>query len=66
VAIPEILALYNLAVAYRNTEASRAAYAWVQESARPHNCVACGECEKKCPQKIAIIDWLKKAGAILR
>ena len=66
IAIPEILELYNLSSAYHNTEASRASYEWIRESARAHNCVACGECEKKCPQKIAIIEWLKKADAILR
>ncbi len=66
VAIPDILELYNLASAYHNVEASRASYEWVPEKAQAHNCVVCGECEKKCPQKIAISEWLKKANAILR
>lgn len=27
----------------------------------PEKCIECGACEEKCPQKIKIISWLKKA-----
>lgn len=66
VEIPDILELVNLAVATNNVEASRASYKWVREAAQAHHCTACGQCEEKCPQKIAIIEWLKKADEILR
>jgi hypothetical protein len=29
------------------------------------SCIECGECEPKCPQKIPIIEQLKKAHEIL-
>ncbi|MCE7746147.1 MAG: aldo/keto reductase, partial [Candidatus Heimdallarchaeota archaeon] len=32
---------------------------------RSDACIECGECEPKCPQKIPIIDQLKKAHEIL-
>lgn len=64
--IPDILELYNMSIAYDNAEASRSSYAWVPDAARAHQCVACGQCEEHCPQKIPIIDWLKKADQVLR
>jgi uncharacterized protein len=41
---------------------ARGAYAiWVSETERGDRCLACGECESKCPQGIEIIEWLEKA-----
>ncbi|MDR2386581.1 MAG: aldo/keto reductase [Deltaproteobacteria bacterium] len=36
----------------------------VQTSERPDNCSVCHECEEKCPQHIAIPDFLAQAGDI--
>ena len=66
VRIPDILDLYNLAATYNNAAASRSGYDWISDANRAHQCTACGQCVEKCPQKINIIDWLKKADAILR
>jgi predicted aldo/keto reductase-like oxidoreductase len=47
-------------------EHGRFAYAnWVPEAERGDKCLACGECETKCPQGIAIIEWLEKADRYL-
>jgi predicted aldo/keto reductase-like oxidoreductase len=35
------------------------------EAKRGDRCLACGECETKCPQHIAIIDWLERADRFL-
>ena len=32
----------------------------IKETGSPLNCIACGKCEKLCPQKISIIEDLKK------
>jgi uncharacterized protein len=66
VAIPRIFELYNQAVMYNAREPMHVAYThWVREEERADNCIECGECETKCPQEIEIIDWLKKAHAVL-
>ncbi|MEI6516093.1 MAG: aldo/keto reductase [bacterium] len=66
VQIPDILDLYNLSVTYNNVEASRSSYDWIRDEHRAHQCVACGQCEERCPQKIRIMDWLKKADKVLK
>jgi uncharacterized protein len=66
VAIPRIFALYNEATMYDAVERSRFAYhQWIREEERANGCLQCGECEAKCPQGIAIMDWLEKADALL-
>jgi predicted aldo/keto reductase-like oxidoreductase len=66
VAIPRIFALYNEAKMYNAVERSRFAYnQWLREEERANCCLQCGECEAKCPQGIAIMDWLEKADALL-
>ena len=32
---------------------------------RADKCIACGECETKCPQHIQIVEWLETAGVYL-
>ena len=55
---------------YGQKEAAGSWYSWFGEKDWPPGknataCVECGECLEKCPQKIAIIDQLKKAHQIL-
>ena len=62
VAIPRIFDLYNQATMFNAAKDARGAYAiWVSETERGDRCLACGECESKCPQGIKIIEWLEKA-----
>ena len=66
VAIPRIFALYNEAAMYNAADRSRFAYQqWIREEERANCCLQCGECEAKCPQGIAIMDWLEKADRYL-
>ena len=51
---------------FNAAEEMRKTYAiWVSEAERGDKCLACGECETKCPQGIEIIEWLEKADRYL-
>ena len=64
--IPAVFGIYNDAMMFSAPEHGRFAYAnWVSEAERGDKCLACGECETKCPQGIAIIEWLEKADRFL-
>jgi predicted aldo/keto reductase-like oxidoreductase len=65
VAIPDILALYNDAVAYADLKVARLEYSWIDDDARADACTQCGECEDRCPQGIAIVSWLEKVQQFL-
>ncbi len=65
VAIPDILELYNDAVAYADADGAREHYEWISEDERADACTQCGECEDRCPQHIGIVGWLEKAQAFL-
>jgi len=66
VSIPRVFEFYNQAIMFNVPEHGRYAYAnWLEEAERADNCLACGECETKCPQHIAIIEWLEKADRYL-
>jgi hypothetical protein len=65
VAIPDVLELYNDAVAYADADGAREHYTWIAEDERADACTQCGECEDRCPQHIGIIGWLEKAQAFL-
>lgn len=64
VAIPEVLEYWNDAHMYDDTERQRVYYSWLDEAERADHCTACGECEDKCPQGIAISSWMEKAQAL--
>ncbi|MDR1531440.1 MAG: aldo/keto reductase [Clostridiales bacterium] len=64
--IPHIFQLMNYHRVYGLTEYARGEYkqivtgtSWVK-SADASKCAACGACEKKCPQKLKIINQLKE------
>ena len=67
VAIPEVLELYNDAHMYDNlaAPADGVLRVFFAEDERADRCTACGECEEKCPQGIAVAGWLEKAQAFL-
>lgn len=61
VEIPRVFTAYNKAHIYDTMASTKAAYhANFSKEAKAENCVACGECEPKCPQKIEIINKLKE------
>lgn len=61
--VPRVFELYEDAIAYDDAKTSR--FYYKIEGHRIEDCNECGECVKKCPRKIPIIDWLKKARGLL-
>jgi len=70
VAIPRIFQLYQWHTAFDLKKSAGAAYrnlgkGWEEKNKPATLCKECGECEPKCPQKIAIPEKLKEAHAVL-
>ena len=62
-----ILDLYNDACMYDATEDSSWAYrVFIKPENKGDQCIECGECEEKCPQKIPITELLKEAHELLK
>lgn len=62
--IPRVFQIYNDATMYDDIRGGRFAYNGpfaIAQDQRADQCQECGECLEKCPQKIEIPDWLKKA-----
>lgn len=60
--IPALIKLYNDYLTYRNLEANLRRYEFAigrSGSGKASSCAGCGECERRCPQGIKIIDTLK-------
>jgi hypothetical protein len=64
--IPANFEIYNEAFLHEDIPGARFKYQiFVPEAARAGVCVACHECEDKCPQKIPISEWMPKVHALL-
>jgi len=64
--IPAVFEFYNEAFFHDDVPTSRFRYQiFLPESARAAACIACHECEERCPQKIPISDWMPKVHALL-
>jgi hypothetical protein len=59
--IPRVLGLYNDTVMYDKLDYAQHVYNnFVRPEQRADLCVACRECEEKCPQEIPISEWMPK------
>ena len=66
VAIPDVFELYNDAHMFDNLQRQQMAYRiFFSDDERADRCTVCGECVEKCPQGIAIPEWLEKAQSFL-
>jgi predicted aldo/keto reductase-like oxidoreductase len=60
--IPNTFSLYNDGSSFGNFDQPRRGYSFAVNARNDASrCVECGQCEKKCPQKIPIIEKLKTA-----
>ncbi len=63
--IPGILKLLNTHTVYGHYESVKRSYdLFTAKPAKASDCLACGACEGVCPQKIKIIDELKRAAEL--
>jgi predicted aldo/keto reductase-like oxidoreductase len=60
---PRIFEIYNDAIMYNDTAAAREIFRL--EKHILDNCNECKICEKRCGMRIPLIEWLKKARAML-
>jgi hypothetical protein len=64
--IPGDFEIYNEAFLHEDIPVARFKYqVFVPETARANLCVACHECEDKCPQKIPVSEWMPKVHTLL-
>jgi predicted aldo/keto reductase-like oxidoreductase len=70
VAIPTIFQMHQWHTAFDLKKSAKERYRglgkdWEEKNKPVTECTECGECEAKCPQKIAIVGKLKEAHAVL-
>ena len=64
--IPQNFDFFNYAHLFDDVAGARFRYSvFLTEPTRASACIACGECEQKCPQEIAISEWMPKVAALL-
>ena len=44
---------------YGDVQRRRVVYSWLREDEKAERCTACRECEERCPQGIAVSEWMK-------
>ena len=63
--IPKYFALYNERARDGWQVDTESRYASIAASLpRAKSCIECGNCEKRCPQKLPVISWLKKVSEV--
>ncbi len=66
IAIPEYFDIYNEYHRFKNLSRAKRHYAnLTKEHGKASECIACGQCEKACPQHLSIIDFLKEVSNVL-
>ncbi len=64
--IPNNFGVYNEAGMYDDLDGARQAYKnWIKDDEKAAQCIQCQECEDKCPQKIAISEWMPVVEEVL-
>jgi len=64
--IPGNFDYFNYAHLFDDVAGARFKYSvFLTEEQRSGSCIECRECEEKCPQKIAISEWMPKVTALL-
>ena len=64
--IPQMLSMFNSGKMYNKLDLARDMYQrFVPEGQRAEDCIACRECESKCPQQIQISDWMVNVHEVL-
>ena len=63
--IPRNFAIYNNGYMYNSLQGARDEYKEMSEDSRADVCIACRECESKCPQHILISEWMPQVHAVL-
>ncbi|MGD1083122.1 MAG: aldo/keto reductase [Verrucomicrobiota bacterium] len=64
--IPAVFEIYNEAFLHEDVPGARFKYQiFIPEPARAGVCLACHECEDRCPQRIPVSDWMPKVHALL-
>jgi predicted aldo/keto reductase-like oxidoreductase len=61
--VPRVFEIYNDVFIYDDLATARSIY--VDEQHKADRCTECGDCETRCPKRLPVIDWLKKAQKIL-
>jgi predicted aldo/keto reductase-like oxidoreductase len=56
--IPRNFSIFNEGRMYNQIEDARRGYERIAEGERASACIACRECEEKCPQQIEISEWM--------
>lgn len=63
--IPRLFDTLNRGVMYGTLDEARGRYERMSEEQRASACIACRECEEKCPQSIPISEWMVHIHEIL-
>ncbi len=65
IAIPEIFSARNKQLIWGQLEEGRSDYAKaIEGTGRASDCIACGQCERACPQQLRVIEHLKNCAGI--
>ena len=63
--IPGVFSVSNDLRIYGNLASAKGGYGWVTSGGgKASACIACGNCEERCPQHLPIIELLKEAAAV--